>query len=466
MRARASHLACLIGTLLFGCSDNRSPLEVSDIAAPITGLGMAVVDAASGGSPYFFFLPPTVVNMPAVNGPGDNTLYPEVEVCEWSGTSCTGPLVARFDRLVNTPFAWKLRVGTSDYALVWATAQSALDPALNYRMRVILGAFELGYIDLDVVATSTQAAAVDRTRFLPVIAGSELRAKFLITKGAFFRVGMSSRTVSGLNGAVRLVVPAKALADEHHILIQHAAQPPADPARLTAPVEILPSSVPITKALTLSLRYDPTGHTGLDETTLLLKQLVGGVWQNVPGSTVNVATRTISAPIMMLGTFAIFRADPAIANAGPDAYVQMNSATTLDGSASQGTNLTYTWTPIVWDPTFGTPPTLNGATPSFTPTGVQRIVYQLQLTDGITSSTDQVELMALEDPAHAVFVAPFPVGADVNAGTRAQPVLTIANAVQKAAAMGGDVYISGNPTTFFTNAALNLATGVSIYGGF
>ena len=548
MRAPPRNVAWLIVTVLFGCSDNPSPVEAPNAASPITRIGMAVVDAASGGSPYFYFLPPTVLKAPTLSGPGDMTLYPEVQICEWSGSGCAGPLVARFQRSLSIPAIWRLSIGAG-YGLEWVTSQSNLDPARNYRLRVVLGDFELGYIDLDVVQTNAQAAAVDRSQFLPVVLGSEARAVFYIARDAFFRVTPGARTVSALSGAVTLVVPAKALGDEHHILIQYVALPPADPARLGAPVEILPVSVPISKPLTLSLRYDPTGYSGLDESTLLLKRLVGGVWQNVPSATVNPATKTISAPITMLGTFAVFRSDvatlsgrvtqtsgqpvanasitlgtgqvastnangnyslgglppgptnvslsglpgncvvplpqtvtliggnsatldfttncpSAVANAGPDALIQLNGATTLDGSASQGANLVYTWTPIVWDPTFGTPPTLNGAKPTFTPTSVQRIVYQLQVSDGVSTSIDQLELMVLEDPARAVFVSPFPIGSDLNAGTRAQPMVTIAHAVQRATAMGGDVYISGNPTTFFTNNDLNLATGVSIYGGF
>ena len=203
----------------------------------------------------------------------------------------------------------------------------------------------------------------------------------------------------------------------------------------------------------------------LDQTTapaiLTVQALTGSLTAGTYTATVDITSAAATNnPQPIAVTFTVV-AQPTVANAGPDANATLGVPFMLDGRASTGTNLTYTWTPVAWDATFGTPPTLMGATPSVTSADVQKVVYELTVTDGVSTSADRVELMVLEDPGHAVFVAAG--GDDAGAGTRAQPMRTVAAAVSRADAIDGDVYIAGDPPSV---GDLVLASGVSLYGGF
>jgi Subtilase family len=97
---------------------------------------------------------------------------------------------------------------------------------------------------------------------------------------------------------------------------------------------------------------------------------------------------------------------PPIANAGPDQGVGLNAAVTLNGSGSSDPDagpgpLTYAWSQVS-----GPAVTISNATQaqaSFTPTVTGTYVFQLQVSDGAASATDQVTVTAATGPVTVFF---------------------------------------------------------------
>src|SRR5688572_5799682 len=135
-------LALPLAAIVAACGE---PTEPRRTAAPIPSFDIS--DGARGGNPRFFFLPPMVKRPASFAGSFDATLAPEVVVCVWSGSACTGADVARF-AFGTGPANVTVVAAEQDYAVNWKT--DGLDPAREYRVRVLVGNVELGHADIAV----------------------------------------------------------------------------------------------------------------------------------------------------------------------------------------------------------------------------------------------------------------------------------------------------------------------------
>jgi len=137
-----------------------------------------------GGNEHFYFLPP-VVPEPSPIGAFDGALAPVVEICEWNGTTCVLPPVARFTTTTG-PGSETVRVIPDDeqYVVNWHTDLFALDTATTYRVAVLVQGQELGHADVDVVASGREMRNVLTTEFIPLVDGRTLPIKFRIEEGA------------------------------------------------------------------------------------------------------------------------------------------------------------------------------------------------------------------------------------------------------------------------------------------
>ena len=205
----------LVTALLVGCQDQPVP------TAPPNPTALAISDGAhSGGNPHFFFYPPTVPTAPSPNGAFNSQLRPVVEICEWTGTQCVLPLIARFT--MSSGLGDRIRLALSDqlYVLKWNTKLFALSADKIYRIRVLVDVVELGFADVDVVLNANQAAKVNTQLFIPVINGKVLPINFRIENGAFCGqsqdcgeavIGTAGGTVVTNTGFAGTQIPAGAL---------------------------------------------------------------------------------------------------------------------------------------------------------------------------------------------------------------------------------------------------------------
>jgi len=173
---RAVFLAALLAAA--GCQDHTvtGPKEPRPSASIVDG-------RHNSGNPHFFFLPPLVAN-PQATGVFDPTVDPRVEVCELAGAQC-GVELATFTLSAADP-DMRLRLDTvgERYSATWRTLTYALDTAHTYRLRVLIGSAELGYADVDVVASARQLRNVQTGEYVGLLDGHVLPIAFRIEVGA------------------------------------------------------------------------------------------------------------------------------------------------------------------------------------------------------------------------------------------------------------------------------------------
>ncbi|HEY3220945.1 MAG TPA: Ig-like domain-containing protein [Gemmatimonadales bacterium] len=162
----------------------------SDSTNPPIGRPLASFsDGAHSGNPDFFFLPP-IFKDPSSNpnfSPGEFNagVRPSVEICELAllvppaTTRSCGATIKTF-----APADVSLDATNQLYQVNWNTTDSHLDVAKEYRIRVLLGTTELGYTDVDPVASATGLKRVDTGEFIGLVDGRTLPIKFRIENGA------------------------------------------------------------------------------------------------------------------------------------------------------------------------------------------------------------------------------------------------------------------------------------------
>jgi hypothetical protein len=168
LRTKFAAPAALLLAVAACSGDLTSPV---DPASP--GPTQTISDAAHAGAvPGFYFLPP-MVPAPSYAGTFDGGLQPRVEICEFNGPACT--TIATYNAAVSA--------ASQLYQVNWHTNQFNLDPAKTYRISVFVGTFQLGFADVDVVATGKELKNVDTQQFIPLQDDRTLPIKFRIETG-------------------------------------------------------------------------------------------------------------------------------------------------------------------------------------------------------------------------------------------------------------------------------------------
>jgi len=176
---RVRFITTVMAVAVAACTDpTLSPSHVLPL--------LAVSDGANGGNVHFFFLPPMVPN--PGHGDNDESISPAVVICQWDGAGCATTL-ATFTTDPGTTTTTQpgnsetVRVNRSHAIVNWHTGAFGLDESLTYRICVKVGDVEVGYADVDVVATGGEARdAADG--FIGVVNGRTLPIKFRIEEGA------------------------------------------------------------------------------------------------------------------------------------------------------------------------------------------------------------------------------------------------------------------------------------------
>src|SRR5712691_9788198 len=187
-------LSLAAGAVLLVCACSR------DNVSPPLGRPLASFsDGAHSGNPDFFFLPPlfpSPVNNPNFSPNAFNpNVRPTVEICELVAGAC-GATIKTFS-------ASEITLSTTDqlYQVDWNTSLSNLVVTSIYRIRVLLGTQELGFADIDPVATGSQLKNVQTDQFIGLVDGRTLPIKFRIENGAACNGGQcDSKTIDLTQG--------------------------------------------------------------------------------------------------------------------------------------------------------------------------------------------------------------------------------------------------------------------------
>ena len=290
-----------LGVLLFGCAENvRTPLAPEESPAPLT----AISDGARGGNDHFYFLPPLVAD-PTFSGTFDPGLSPVVQICALAGTAC-GSQIALFTS--STTPAVIVQTRTENYQVTWATKPYNLSTSVVYRVRVRIGALELGFADVKIVASSKDLKSVG-SGFVGVVKGSPLLIKFRIEDGAAellpatggaVTIGTDGGGIATEDGSLALLFSEGALSQNTNITIAPTTVFPADPSLVSPVYDLGPDGATFGgSGVILTLRYDPALLPGsIPEGDLkLYTAQTGGPWIPVANSSVNALDNTVTGTI-------------------------------------------------------------------------------------------------------------------------------------------------------------------------
>lgn len=183
---RTRFFAPFLGLAIVACQDQQ-PLT------PPSG-GEPFFEISDGFStpprPDFYFLFPirNLSQPPPAEGFNPN-LAPVVRICRWNGSGCSSPerkltmssgtlvtLAGRDVRLDGVVVYPDLKA----YLASWNTKGLGLTKDDIYRIRVLVGNTELGFVDAYVVETIGQLRRVDRNQYLPLLTNSILPIPFWI----------------------------------------------------------------------------------------------------------------------------------------------------------------------------------------------------------------------------------------------------------------------------------------------
>jgi hypothetical protein len=159
-------------------------------------------------------------------------------------------------------------------------------------------------------------------------------------------------TLSAANGAVTLSAPSGALAQTTHVSVEASTSAPADPRLVAgAAFDLGPNGIAFAQPVTLTLRYPPSGiSNGSPESALRLYRVVGTAWQEVPGSSVDIAAKTVVAPIAGFSTFAVLgrHAVDRVTISAPSTPVSVGGTLQLTATVVDAGGNTVTDRPVTW----------------------------------------------------------------------------------------------------------------------
>jgi alpha-tubulin suppressor-like RCC1 family protein/uncharacterized protein YjdB len=126
--------------------------------------------------------------------------------------------------------------------------------------------------------------------------GKTATTSFAVVDGAV--IGAAGGTVVANQGNATLTIPAGALASPTTITVTPLASPPA-PGRIisNAAYELGPEGTTFAQPVTLTFKYPVAANAAADSIQLIygISRFSNGTWNPLPGSSVDVATRTVTA---------------------------------------------------------------------------------------------------------------------------------------------------------------------------
>lgn len=169
---------CIVISILFlNCGSSSNTGEEDQTIA--VREGKSVSDTAHDGDGGHFYILPPMVKSPDYYGVFDHTLDPVVEIIDMAD----GTILETFTTGTGSE---SIRVDVEDehYIVNWHTKSYHLNPEIFYRIKFFVDDIELGFADVDVVASGKDLKTVDTGDYIALKNGRTLPIKFRIEEGA------------------------------------------------------------------------------------------------------------------------------------------------------------------------------------------------------------------------------------------------------------------------------------------
>jgi photosystem II stability/assembly factor-like uncharacterized protein len=284
----------IVVLVLAGCREDLPTAPASP--------GFEIKDGAhSGGNGGFYFLPP-LVTAPGYTGKFDAMQTPEVRICVFAHGGC-GAEMASYTMTAGQG-SEVVRVSAADehYIVNWHTDQFALDPALTYRISVLVAGTELGHADVDVVGSGKELKNVNTGEFIPLLDGRTLPIRFRIEEGAVVVIGPDGGSLQSDDGNATITVPPGMFAEPVGFTVQALAVPASEIAEAglvpgTA-YTFGPSGMVFPEpGVTVTLKYDPANLGTFSASELTLLTEIDDLWAEIPNPTVDQTAGTVTAQV-------------------------------------------------------------------------------------------------------------------------------------------------------------------------
>ncbi len=308
MLTKRTVLCVLLPATIAACSDVEVPtapsaVDLSLVSASLSPSGPSNIDG-------FHFLPPIGNEMPGGDRDGSLLDLLAVEICEWNGAACVQPLIRRITSQADAAGRLELS-GNSIYRTNWNTQGDPLEPARNYRIRVLASGGEIGHVDVDVVRPGEEPASgpLDVVRLVP---GATLPISFIIRKGAGARVGAAGGSVE-LAPGVALAIPPGALTEDVFFTAVPATNLPPGNLPLVPGTgwDFGPDGLVFAKPVVMTIAYDPAAvPAGVPQSELRIHELVNGTYEQQNAGLVDLVNHTISAEVDGFSIYVILLRDP------------------------------------------------------------------------------------------------------------------------------------------------------------
>ncbi|MGE0554318.1 MAG: serine hydrolase [Gemmatimonadales bacterium] len=229
------------------------------------------------------------------------------------------------------------------------------------------------------------AVAAGTTQLQAVSEGRTGTAMITVLDGG--AVGAAGGVVSRPDSAIVLTIPAGALAQSRVITITPVASPPAHPGLASGTAyDLGPDGTTFAQPATIRLGYSATAVASLDQSRLRLHRYQGGTWQEVPGSTVDQASRTVTGLTSSFSRYAVVAlpgSEVASVSIDPDsADVEYRATKALTAAALDGEDAPIEGKTVTWQSS-------NPAIASVSESGV--VTGVLPGTVTITATSDGIQ---------------------------------------------------------------------------
>jgi surface protein len=300
-----------------------------------------ISDGATSGIEGFFFLPP-MAKSSSFHGTFDPALSPVVEICETP--ACTS-FHARFSMTDGTGSETvRLNEDAEYYTVNWHTDRTGATAGETYRVRVRIGNALLGYADAQIASSGKEARNLDTNEAIALVDGRTLPIKFRIeTDMTFmaFAMGPAGGEITALDGTVTLDFPEGAIDVETVITAEPIADPVQDSAILPGLVfQFGPSGAQFDPAVKLTIKYDHVNLGVMDEDRLRVRKLIGDRWVQVAGSSIDITTKTVSAPLTSFSIYGVGTDDAAFVTRWD---TNLGDGTTVTIGLAGNVNATIDW---------------------------------------------------------------------------------------------------------------------------